>query len=105
MTPAESSPFPLLFSPLQVGVITLRNRVVMLPHGTSMVVGGAPTEDDIAYYEDRARSGVGLMITGAAVTPGGADALALLEQDLAVDIVVMDLSMPDMDGATRGSAS
>jgi 2,4-dienoyl-CoA reductase (NADPH2) len=32
-----------------------------------MVVDGAPTDDDIAYYEDRARSGVGLMITGAAV--------------------------------------
>jgi 2,4-dienoyl-CoA reductase (NADPH2) len=45
----------------------LRNRIVMLPHGTSMVVDGAPTDDDIAYYEDRARSGVGLMITGAAV--------------------------------------
>ena len=67
MTPVEGSPFPRLFSPLKIGSVTLRNRIVMLPHGTSMVVDGAPTDDDIAYYEDRARSGVGLMITGAAV--------------------------------------
>ena len=67
MTPVEGSPFPRLFSPLEIGSVTLRNRIVMLPHGTSMVVDGAPTDDDIAYYEDRARSGVGLMITGAAV--------------------------------------
>jgi len=67
MTPAGSSPFPRLFSPIEIGSVTLRNRIVMLPHGTSMVVDGAPTDDDIAYYEERARSGVGLMITGAAV--------------------------------------
>lgn len=67
MTPVEGAPFPRLFSPLEIGSVTLRNRIVMLPHGTSMVVNGAPTDDDIAYYEDRARSGVGLMITGAAV--------------------------------------
>lgn len=67
MTPTENAPFPRLFSPLEIGSVTLRNRIVMLPHGTSMVVNGAPTDDDIAYYEDRARSGVALMITGAAV--------------------------------------
>jgi 2,4-dienoyl-CoA reductase (NADPH2) len=67
MTPAGESPFPHLFSPIEIGSVTFRNRIVMLPHGTSMVVDGAPTDDDIAYYEGRARSGVGLMITGAAI--------------------------------------
>lgn len=67
MTSTGGPPFPRLFSPVEIGPVTLRNRIVMLPHGTSMVVDGAPTDDDIAYYEDRARSGVGLMITGAAV--------------------------------------
>jgi 2,4-dienoyl-CoA reductase (NADPH2) len=67
MTLAGHASFPRLFSPLTIGSITLRNRIVMLPHGTSMVVDGAPTDDDIAYYEGRARSGAGLMITGAAV--------------------------------------
>ncbi len=60
--------YPRLFSPLSVGKLTLKNRIVMLPHGTSMVAGGAPTDDDIAYYARRAAAGPGLMITGAAVT-------------------------------------
>ena len=63
-----SAAFPRLFSPLAIGRVTLKNRIVMLPHGTSMVVNGEPTEDDIAYYTRRAASGPGLMITGASVT-------------------------------------
>ncbi len=59
--------FPRLFSPTAIGKMQLANRIVMLPHGTSMVRNGAITEDDIAYYEARARSGLGLMITGAAI--------------------------------------
>jgi 2,4-dienoyl-CoA reductase (NADPH2) len=44
----------------------------MLPHGTAMVQGGIPTEEDIAYYAARAR-GLGLVITGATVaTPDAA---------------------------------
>lgn len=63
-----STTFPRLFSPLAIGAHRLRNRIVMLPHGTSMVVRGAPTEDDIAYYVRRAAAGPGLMVTGASVT-------------------------------------
>nr|WP_314443474.1 FAD-dependent oxidoreductase [uncultured Sphingomonas sp.] len=63
-----SSLFPRLMSPLQIGSLTLRNCIVMLPHGTSMVREGAPTDDDIAYYVRRAKDGPGLMVTGAAVT-------------------------------------
>jgi 2,4-dienoyl-CoA reductase (NADPH2) len=39
----------------------------MLPHGTSMVSEGGITDEDIAYYEARARSGPAIMITGAAI--------------------------------------
>lgn len=63
-----STAFPHLFSPLAIGAHRLRNRIVMLPHGTSMVARGAPTGDDIAYYVRRAASGPGLMVTGASVT-------------------------------------
>lgn len=63
-----SAAFPRLFSPLAIGVRRLRNRIAMLPHGTSMVAQGAPTEDDIAYYRRRAAAGPGLMVTGASVT-------------------------------------
>lgn len=67
MTSPGRKHFPRLFSELSIGSVTLRNRIVMLPHGTSMVADGAPTDDDIAYYEGRARSGAGLLVTGAAV--------------------------------------
>src|SRR6267142_2334507 len=59
--------YPRLFEPYSLGHTRLANRIVMLPHGTSMLRDGAITQDDIAYYEARARSGPGLMITGAAV--------------------------------------
>lgn len=69
MTPP---PYPLLFSPYRQGRLDLSGRLVMLPHGTAMVQGGIPTEEDIAYYAARA-NGLGLVITGAtAATPDAA---------------------------------
>lgn len=65
--PASSNPYKLILAPYKLGGVTLKNRLVMLPHGTSMVRDGGITEDDIAYYEQRAKNGPGLMITGAAV--------------------------------------
>lgn len=65
--PPSSPAFARLFSPYKVGRLQLPNRIVMLPHGTSMVRDGGITDDDIAYYEARAKSGPGMMITGAAV--------------------------------------
>ena len=59
--------YPRLFAPFTLGRLALANRIVMLPHGTSMVRDGGITAADIAYYEARARSGPGLMITGAAI--------------------------------------
>lgn len=64
---APGSPYPRLFAPYQLGRLQLPNRLVMLPHGTSMVRDGGITDEDIAYYEARARSGPAMMITGAAV--------------------------------------
>lgn len=63
----SNAAYPRLFQAFQLGRITLANRLVMLPHGTSMVSEGGITADDIAYYEARARSGPGMMITGAAI--------------------------------------
>ena len=62
----SQSAFPALFSPFSRGRLTVTNRLVMLPHGTSMVRDGIPTEDDLAYFAARVR-GVGLVITGATV--------------------------------------
>jgi 2,4-dienoyl-CoA reductase (NADPH2) len=60
-------PFEKLFSPYQLGKQTLKNRIVVLPYGTSMVHDGAVTDDDIAHFNSIAASGAGLVITGATV--------------------------------------
>lgn len=62
----RTSRFQLLSSPFASGRLSMRNRIVMLPHGTSMVRAGKPTEADLAYYSARAE-GVGMVITGATV--------------------------------------
>jgi len=60
-TPAA---FPLLFSPAKIGNCELKNRIVMEPMvmGTG-TPGGGPGEKMSAYYEARAKGGVGLIIT------------------------------------------
>jgi 2,4-dienoyl-CoA reductase-like NADH-dependent reductase (Old Yellow Enzyme family) len=53
-----------LFTPLQVGTLELRNRVVMLPVGTRLGRGGRVSDDDIAWHAERAAGGVAAIITG-----------------------------------------
>jgi 2,4-dienoyl-CoA reductase-like NADH-dependent reductase (Old Yellow Enzyme family) len=57
-TPASS----LLFSPLHVGSIQLRNRIVLPPMKTNMDLAGAQA---LAYYRVRAEGGAGLVIVEA----------------------------------------
>ncbi|MGE7120924.1 FAD-dependent oxidoreductase [Peribacillus sp. NPDC046944] len=56
-----------LFSPFTLGRITLRNRIVGTAHGTAMITDGVPMEEDIKYWEERARGGAGLLITGGTI--------------------------------------
>jgi mycofactocin system FadH/OYE family oxidoreductase 2 len=65
MTPSSHSEFPHLFSALQVGPITLRNRVFVSAHQPGLAEGGLPGERYIAYQRARARGGAALQITGA----------------------------------------
>lgn len=55
--------FPYLFSPLRVGSITVPNRIVFSAHLTNLAEHNLPGPDLIAYYEERARGGTGLIIT------------------------------------------
>lgn len=56
--------YELLSSPGKLGPLTLKNRVVMTAASCSLSdVGGIMTEDMMAYYERRAKGGVGLIIT------------------------------------------
>lgn len=57
---------PHLFSPVTIGSLTLRNRLVMSPMETCYATrDGLPSPRSIAYYEARARGGVGLVTLGA----------------------------------------
>ena len=60
----ESS-LKLLFSPIQVGKITLRNRIVFLPHSNYFPLEQLPGEREVYYFGERAKGGVGLIIFAA----------------------------------------
>jgi len=61
-----------LFSPLRLGPVELRNRIVSTAHQTTLVDGHLPTDDFVAYHEARARGGAGFVVLEAtAVHPTG----------------------------------
>lgn len=58
----------LLAQPGQVGRLRLKNRVVMAPMGTNYsTTDGLSTERDRRYYAERAKGGVGMIMTEAMV--------------------------------------
>src|SRR5262245_39030174 len=61
-----SSELPHLFSPMTINQVTLRNRVFSSSHfGTWMVQNGFPNDACAAYFEERAKGGIGLLFVGA----------------------------------------
>lgn len=52
-----------LFEPFELKGMSLRNRIVMAPMTRSHSPGGAPNENNVAYYRRRAAADVGLLIT------------------------------------------
>ena len=57
--------YPHLFSPLKVGRITLRNRIIGAPTGyLHMDSEGLPTQAAVAYYELKARGGAAVVTVG-----------------------------------------
>jgi 2,4-dienoyl-CoA reductase (NADPH2) len=59
--------FPHVFSPFRLGGFDVRNRLVALPAGTSLVERGVPTHGDVEHFERLAAGGVGLIVAGATV--------------------------------------
>src|SRR3954462_15108283 len=55
----ETVALETLFEPVQLGPLTLRNRLVMAPMGTCLDESGHITEETIAYYVRWAKGGVG----------------------------------------------
>ncbi len=60
----EEQELKYLFSPLKVGSITIRNRIVWSAHGTNYFpMEGAPNERVMHYMAARAKGGAGLIVT------------------------------------------
>ncbi len=70
---AKANPYPLLFSPLLIRSVEIRNRIVFQPHFTALgSLEGMPTDEHVAYFEERARGGAGLIVTESqAIHPTG----------------------------------
>lgn len=55
-----------LFTPMKIGNMTVKNRLVMSPMGTfTPMQDGTESEEGICYYERRAQGGVGMILIGA----------------------------------------
>jgi mycofactocin system FadH/OYE family oxidoreductase 2 len=55
--------FQNLFSPLQLGKVTVKNRISFQPHLTNLAVKNLPSERQMYYWGERAKGGAGLIIT------------------------------------------
>ena len=57
--------YKILLSPMNIGTMTVKNRTVMTAAEMSLgQTNGCPTEKMMAYYEERAKGGIGLIIPG-----------------------------------------
>lgn len=64
-----------LFSPVRIGSVEIKNRVAMTPMGVNLAAAGGGVNDDIiAFYEARARGGIGLIISEICRVMDGAGA-------------------------------
>lgn len=55
--------YPNLFSPIQIGKTTVKNRIFMPPLSTNLADKGYVTDALVEHYSNRAKGGVGLIIT------------------------------------------
>jgi 2,4-dienoyl-CoA reductase-like NADH-dependent reductase (Old Yellow Enzyme family)/thioredoxin reductase len=51
--------FKYLFTPIQIGQFTVKNRIMSAPHGTLMADQGLPTEEFIHFEIEKAKGGTG----------------------------------------------
>ncbi len=62
---SKLTPFPHLFSAMRIGPLELPNRVAMSALTSIASAGGAVTDGLVALYRNRARSGLGMIVTEA----------------------------------------
>ncbi|MEG1752183.1 MAG: FAD-dependent oxidoreductase [Clostridia bacterium] len=68
-------PYEKMFSPIKINNITIKNRIVMGPMGNLQMCEetGRPNQQMLAYFEERAKGGVGLITTGLVPISYGVD--------------------------------
>ncbi len=77
-----SEMFEYLFTPLKIKDVTFRNRVMITGHGTLMGARGIPSQQLIDYYVERAKGGVGLLVSEfATVNPTYTSVLNAFHED------------------------
>src|SRR5882672_4665279 len=69
-----------LFSPIQVGRLTLKNRIYSSGHAEAMAEGGRPGERLRRYHESKARGGCALTIFGGSSSVHDSSPAAACEQ-------------------------
>ena len=90
--PSATDRYPHLFSPLDLGFTRLRNRVLMGSMHTGLEEAENGFERMAAYYAERARGGVGMIITGgiAPNAEGGSGAKLASAQEAAQHRIVTE---------------
>jgi len=58
------SSYPHLFSPIRIGNVTVRNRIMQTAHVKLFTSGGVDSQRNVDYQVARAKGGAGLLITG-----------------------------------------
>src|SRR5512147_1305387 len=72
---SEKKMYDKLFSPVRIGRVEIKNRVAMTSMGVNLAAArGGVNDDIIAFYEARARGGVGLILSGVCRVMDGAGA-------------------------------
>ena len=56
--------YPHLFSPLRIGNVTVRNRIMQTAHVKLFAERGVDSQRNVDYQAARAKGGAGLLITG-----------------------------------------
>ena len=54
-SPVNDKRFKHLLSPIQIGPLTIRNRVLSSGHGTSFATDGLPNDRHLYYHAERAK--------------------------------------------------
>ena len=80
--------FERLLSPGRLGSLELRNRIAMCPMGVNLA-----GEDQVAWFEARARGGVGLVIVGSVSVAHPAGSFDRRQAAMATDDDITELRL------------